>query len=444
LTDITARKNTEDELLRDAFFDRLTKLPNRALFENRLDRAIQIASRRKGHVFAVFFLDVDRFKLVNDTLGHAAGDQLLCMFARRLEGFLRSGDTVARFGGDEFALLLEDIRDESHAASIADRILRGLSEPLLIDGHELAVTMSIGLVLNSPEFGNSGAYLRAADGAMYRAKSLGRARCEVFDEKLRVRPLQLLTLEKDFRWALERQELVIHYQPLVSLASRAVTGCEALVRWNHPTRGLLAPGEFIPLAEETGLIVPMGEWVLRTACAQLQGWAQAGLPPLDLAVNLSARQVNHRNLGTAVTRALDESGLEPARLRLELTESMVMGHSEQMLRTIEILKSLGIEFSIDDFGTGYSSLVYLKRFPCTSLKIDQSFVRDVTTDPDDAAIATAIISLAHNLRMRVIAEGIETEEQRQFLERERCDEGQGYLFSRPVPADEFLEFLRSA
>jgi diguanylate cyclase (GGDEF)-like protein/PAS domain S-box-containing protein len=444
LTDITERKKTEEELLRDAFLDRLTKLPNRALLENRLDRAIRMASRRKDHVFAVFFLDVDRFKLVNDRLGHAAGDQLLCVLARRLESFLRPGDTVARFGGDEFALLLEKIGDENHAASIADRILKGLSEPVPIDGHELVVTVSIGLVMSAPGFDTPGAYLRSADGAMYRAKALGRARCEVFDERLHVRPLELVTLEKDFRKALERQEFVIHYQPLVSLASREVTGCEALVRWNHPTRGLLPPAEFIPLAEETGLIVPMGEWVLRTACAQLQGWIRAGLPHLDLAVNLSARQVNHRNLETAVTRALEESGLEPARLKLELTESMVMGHSEQMLRAIEILKSLGVQFSIDDFGTGYSSLVYLKRFSCTSLKIDQSFVRDVTTDADDAAIATAIISLAHNLRMKVIAEGIETEEQRQFLERERCDEGQGYLFSPPVPADEFLEFMKGA
>jgi diguanylate cyclase (GGDEF)-like protein/PAS domain S-box-containing protein len=443
LTDITDRKKAEDALVRDALFDRLTNLPNRTLFENRLERAIRIASRSKDHVFAVLFLDVDRFKHVNDSLGHAAGDQLLCVLARRLQGLLRPGDTVTRFGGDEFAVLLEDIGDENHAGSVADRILKALSEPVLFEGQELAVTVSIGLVMNSSAFDSAGAYLRSADGAMYRAKSLGRARWEVFEANPHARAFEPCTLKTDLRGALERQEFVIHYQPLVSLVSGDVTACEALVRWNHPSRGLLMPATFVPWAEETGLIVPLGEWVLRTACNQLQRWIRAGVARLDLAVNLSARQLNDHNLGTIVTRVLEESGLAPERLTLELTESMVMGHSGPVLQTIKWLTSLGIEFSIDDFGTGYSSLAYLKHFPCTSLKIDRSFVRDITTDSDDAAIATAIISLAHNLRMKVVAEGIETEEQRRFLERERCDEGQGFLFLRPVRADQFLEFARN-
>ena len=437
LTDISERKKAEEELRRNAFCDPLTDLPNRAVFEDRLDHAIRIAGRRAGYTFAVLFLDVDHFKVVNDSLGRAAGDQLLIAFARRLEGFLRPGDTVARFGGDEFVMLLEDIRDEGHATLIADRVLKGVSEPFPVGGHDLRVTASAGLVLKSPTHDSAGAYLRGADAAMYRAKSLGRARWEIFDDKMHARSLALLSLEKDLRHALERLELVIYYQPFVALGSRTITGCEALLRWVHPTRGLLLPAEFIPLAEESGLIVPIGEWVLRTACAQLRTWLRAGLPPLDFSVNLSARQLTHRDLGAVVTKALNDSGLHPSRLKLELTESMVMKSTPQTLQTIDIFKALGVELSIDDFGTGYSSLASLTRFPCSALKIDSSFVRDVTTDSDDAAIATAIISLAHKLRMRVIAEGIETEGHRRFLEGERCDEGQGFLFSRPVPPASF-------
>jgi diguanylate cyclase (GGDEF)-like protein/PAS domain S-box-containing protein len=441
-TDIDDRKRAEQELLRSAYYDSLTKLPNRAFFENRLSKAVRMAEREKDRLCAVLFLDVDRFKLVNDSLGHGAGDELLTAFARRLESLVRPGDTVARFGGDEFAILLEHVGDLEQLAQIARRILDGLSRPFTVSGHEVVATASLGIAHSAGPLTRPEDLLRDADLAMYRAKSRGRARIETFDEQMREQSIRTLKLDGDLRRALERSEFRLHYQPIVSLETGGITGCEALLRWMHPERGLVGPADFIPLAEETGLIVSIGEWVLRAACAELRRWDDLGFPPINLSVNLSARQLQQDTLASVVSGALESTGFDARRLKLELTESILMEYAERTIATLRDLRTLGVQLSIDDFGTGYSSLAYLKRLPCTALKIDRSFVRDVNNDPDDAAIASAIISMAHDLRLKVIAEGIETEDQRTFLKAKGCDEGQGYLFSRPIPPEGFLNFIR--
>ncbi|HEX7901533.1 MAG TPA: EAL domain-containing protein [Planctomycetota bacterium] len=438
-TDIDDRKRAEQELLKNAYYDALTQLANRSLFENRLEKAARGAAREKDLLYAVLFLDIDRFKLINDSLGHGAGDRLLAAFARRLEALVRPGDTVARFGGDEFAVLVEYVSDLDLLKRIAERILIGLSLPFSIEGHEIVATASIGVAHSGPASTTPEAMVRNADLAMYRAKNLGRSRVEIFDEAMHAQSMATLRLEQDLRKALDRGEFVLHYQPIVSLHTGRITGCETLVRWSHPERGLVAPGDFIPLAEETGLIVPIGEWVLRAACDQAAAWTKRGLPPLDLAVNLSARQFRHEGLVAVLEAALETTGINPGRLTLELTESLLMEHTERAIAILRDLSDRGIRLSIDDFGTGYSSLAYLKRLPCSSLKIDRSFVRDIHSDPDDAAIAIAIIRMAHALRLKVIAEGVETEEQRDFLKERRCDEAQGYLFSKPLPPDAFFD-----
>lgn len=433
LTDVTDR---------NAFYDPLTRLPSRALFMDRLGHALRSAKRRKGCLFAVLFLDLDRFKVVNDSLGHIAGDQLLILVARRLQSCLRTSDTVARLGGDEFTILLDDVKDLSNVRYVADRIQKELSLPFQLEGKKVFTTASIGVALSATGHDHPEDILRDADTALYRAKAGGRARCEVFEASMRDHAMSLLQLEVELWQAIEHREFRVFYQPIVSMETGRITGCEALVRWQHPQRGLVSPAEFIPLAEETGLIMPIGEWVLRTACAQNKAWQDSGLPPLWVAVNLSAHQFRRKDLGKTIAQILREISLEPQYLKLELTESNAMENAEATTKTLRELKEIGVQLAIDDFGTGYSSLSYLKRFPIDDLKIDRSFVMSITTDPDDAAIATAVITLAHSLKLQVIAEGVETEEQLAFLGSHQCDAAQGYLFSRPTSAEAFMELLQ--
>ncbi len=399
------------------------------------------ANRHKGRL-AVLLIDLDNFKNVNDSLGHHAGDQLLQQLATRLVGSLREGDTVARLGGDEFVLILVNVASEEDASVVAQKILKLDTEPCTIDGHELFVTYSIGISFYPKDGEDAETLLKNADAALYRAKKQGGNNAQFCSAEMNAKALQRLTLENNLRNALKRQEFLLHYQARVDLHSGEITGMEALVRWQHPEQGLLIPpGQFIPVAEDSGLIVPLGAWVLHTACAQNKAWQAAGFKPVCIAVNLSARQFRQQDLVELVTRILQETGLDAAYLELELTESMIMQNVEAAIATLTRLKAIGVKFSIDDFGTGYSSLSYLKRFPIDSLKIDQSFVRDISTDPDDAAITKTIISMAHDLGLRVIAEGVETQEQETFLRLHHCDEIQGYFFSKPVPAKEFEVLL---
>jgi diguanylate cyclase (GGDEF)-like protein/PAS domain S-box-containing protein len=440
-TNISDRKRAEEELVKSALYDPLTGLANRALFAERLRHASGLAARGDYH-FAVLLLDLDRFKYVNDSLGHEFGDKLLIGIARRLESCLRPGDTVARLGGDEFTILLHNINDASDAATVAERIHREMALRFHLGGHDVFTSASIGIALSMPEYsGSKGDMLRDADIAMYRAKGLGRARFAVFNQEMHAQAAASLELEGQLRKALGRREFVVHYQPIVSLESGKIISCEALVRWKHPTRGLLGPGEFISLAEETGVITSLGEWVLQTACAQAKKWQEAGLPALSVAVNLSARQFRGGGLCDTVKNALEATGLEPERLEVELTESVIMDGAEEAAVTLRTLKGIGVRLSLDDFGTGYSSLSYLKRFPFDTLKMDRSFVSELPRKSQDAAIASAIISLAHGLSLSVIAEGIETVEQYEFLKARRCDEAQGYLMSRPIASEQFTTLL---
>ncbi|MHB8252876.1 MAG: GGDEF/EAL domain-containing response regulator [Acidiferrobacter sp.] len=430
--DITERMQIQERLHYLANHDVLTDLPNRALFMERLERAL---SRSQWHerVAAVLFLDLDRFKLVNDTLGHELGDRLLQALALRLCASVRGGDTVARFGGDEFAVFLDDVSSPNDIAPIASKILEALTPPLTIDGHDLFVSASMGICLYPYDGSDAATLLKNADVAMYRAKQQGGNSYQFYQAGMNAQAMMRLDMETHLRRALEREEFVLHYQPQIDLRTGRTTGYEALIRWQRAEHGLISPMDFIPLAEETGLIIPMGEWVLRTACAQCRAWGMEGSQPPRIAVNVSSKQFNGGNLVAIVSRILSETHLGPGILEIEITESVLMHNAQAAIETLRVLSSMGVRISIDDFGTGYSSLSYLKRFPIDVLKVDQSFVRDITTDPDDAAIVSAIITMAHHLDIEVVAEGVETREQLEFLRAQGCDFVQGYYFSRPRP-----------
>ncbi|HYO64126.1 MAG TPA: EAL domain-containing protein [Pyrinomonadaceae bacterium] len=432
--EITDRKRAEERLLHDALHDSLTGLPNRALFMDHLKMTMARAKRRKDQVFAVLFLDVDRFKVINDSLGHMLGDQLLVGVARRLESCIRQEDTVARVGGDEFTILLEDIQDETEAASIAERIQKELKQPFSLDGHEVFTTVSIGIAPSTTGYENPEEIMRDADTAMYRAKTLGKARHEVFDKAMHAYAVNLLQLETDLRRALERGEFFIQYQPIVSLDNFNLCGFEALVRWQHPERGLVSPLDFIPIAEDTGQIIAIGHWTLREACRQMRRW-QKQFPtdlPLSISVNLSSRQFTQPDLLEQIRKVLDETKLPARCLKLEITESVVMENIEKATAMLRELRDLGVQLSIDDFGTGYSSLSYLHRFPIDTLKIDRSFVMRMVDNSENIEIVRTIVMLAQILGMDVVAEGVETKEQLALLRKLGCENGQGYFFSRPL------------
>jgi len=439
IIDITDRKHAQEQIEYQAYHDSLTLLPNRLLFRDRIGIALAHA-KRNVRSSAVMFLDLDQFKLVNDTLGHTVGDRLLQVIGARLVTCVRAEDTVARMGGDEFTILLADLHDRRGASQVAQKVLEAVRHPVIIDEHELYATTSVGIAIFPEDGEDAETLLKNADRAMYRAKELGRDNYQFAAAAKLQMAESRLAMERALRRALERNELVLHYQPMVEIASGKLVGAEALVRWNHPESGLIQPDDFIPMAEETQLIVPLGAWVLRSACAQMKAWHDAGHAGLRVAVNLSPRQFQDRELGTMVERVLAETGFPPSLLDLEITESTAMQNVELSLSILNRLKEMGIRISIDDFGTGYSSLSYLKRFPIDTVKIDQDFVRDLTAD--DTAIISAVISMARALNLRVIAEGVETEEQLAFLRREQCSEIQGFLYSQPLAPAEFENMLR--
>ncbi len=442
-SDITARKRDADLLERGAFFDSLTNLPNRLAFMNRLKRAISRLKWKGTEGFAVLFLDVDRFKTVNDSLGHEMGDQLLVAIGRRLEAILRPGDFVARFGGDEFTMLTEDIRDVGDVTRIATRIRQEVTLPFTVNAREIYTDVSIGIALSSQNYDTPEELLRDADLAMYRAKTLGKGRYEFYNGEMRTRAVQFLQLDSDLRRALERHEFRVQYQPLVSLESKKVMGTEALLYWLHPRKGRIAPKEFIPMAEETGVILQVGEWVLRTACTQNASWRASGSLPFRMWVNFSFRQFQNKGLIELIKRVLQETGLTAEFLGVEITEGCTVSDIENSVAVLDALAALGVSLAVDDFGTGVSSLAYLKRFPLDWLKIDQSFIEGIGKNHDNSEdLTVAIISMAHSMHLKVIAEGVENNLQLAFLEKHQCDAIQGNLFCQPLPGATVTRLLK--
>jgi diguanylate cyclase (GGDEF)-like protein/PAS domain S-box-containing protein len=439
--DITHIKQSEERIRYLTQHDALTGLANRNLLTDRLEQAI-VPAGRSGRNVAVVLIDIDRFKMINDSLGHAAGDTLLNVLAQRLSAFIRPGDSVARPGGGEFTLVLADIASENDVAVLTQKIAEIVATPISVNGQEIIVTASLGVAMFPKDGDTAGVLLKNADAAMYRAKELGRNGVQFYAPEMNSRMLERLELESALRHAIERQEFVLHFQPQVELTHGQIVGAEGLIRWQHPAKGLVAPAAFIGLAEETGLIVDIGQWVIESACRQIKAWHDAGFSDISVSINLAARQFQQENLVELIARTLKQNGVQPKYLELEITESAAMQDPERSIRILRELKRIGVHIALDDFGTGYSSLNYIKRFPIDSLKIDQSFVRDITSAPEDAAIATSVISLAHSLKHIVIAEGVETESQLAILRRHGCDRMQGYLFSRPVEADEFTRQLR--
>ncbi len=439
-SDISERKNAEEQIRYLSSHDALTGLPNRMLFKDRLENAIAFAAR-SHHKVAVLNIDLDQFKMLNDSMGHAAGDNLLRCVTSQLRECVRDTDTLCRPGGDEFFIALANMPDTDSISTMVDKILEQISKPFVLEGRHLSLSCSIGIAVYPDDGGNFETLMMRADKAMYQAKDAGRNTYRYFTEQLNNDSLEYMRITHELREALKLEQFAVHYQPQIDLSTGEIIGAEALVRWHHPIEGMIPPGRFIPIAEQTGLIVEIGEWILNEACRQAAAWRQAGLPPLVIGVNMSAVQFKRGNVETLVRGALEHSGLNPQQLEIELTESMLLHDLDYMLGLLESLKNIGLKLAIDDFGTGYSSLAYLKKFKIDRLKVDQSFVSDIASNPNDAAIVRAIVQMAHTLNLRVIAEGVENREMLSYLSDCQCDQAQGYHFARPMPAEAFATFI---